>query len=146
MSKGISTAHSVVEPTTQTRWFAGVLVALYAFITIVPLAWIILTGFKTPSDAISYPPKIVFTPTIEGYCNLFTTRSRQTPDYIAALPPASSACEQTARDASMVVAGTSLPASFRELFDHRLRVNDSVGGFWCDGGVCVLSLQGAAEG
>jgi multiple sugar transport system permease protein len=107
MSKGISTAHSVVEPTARTRWFAGILVALYAFVTIVPLAWIILTGFKTPSDAISYPPKVVFTPSIDGYCNLFTTRSRQTPEYIASLPPAQSACEQKARDANMVVAGKS---------------------------------------
>ncbi len=107
MNKGISTAHSVVEPTARTRIVAGILVALYAFITIVPLAWIILTGFKTQSDAISYPPKFIFTPTIDGYCNLFTTRSRQTPEYIAALPQASGACEKAARDANMVVAGAS---------------------------------------
>jgi multiple sugar transport system permease protein len=86
---------------------AGVLVALYALITIVPLAWIILTGFKTQSDAISYPPKVVFSPAIDGYCNLFTTRSRQSPEYIATLPPAQSRCEQTARDSGMVVAGKS---------------------------------------
>ncbi len=107
MSKGISTAHSVVEPTAQTRGIASILVILYAVITIIPLVWIILTGFKTPSDAISYPPKVIFTPTVEGYCNLFTTRSRQTPEYIASLPPATSGCEQTARDAGMVVAGMS---------------------------------------
>ena len=107
MNKGLSTAHSVVEPTAQTRGFAALLVVLYAVITIIPLLWIILTGFKTPSDAISYPPKVVFTPTVEGYCNLFTTRSRQTPEYIAALPPAASHCEQTARDAGTVVAGVS---------------------------------------
>jgi multiple sugar transport system permease protein len=107
MNSGISTAHSVVEPTARTRVVAGVLVALYAFITIVPLAWIFMTGFKTQSDAISYPPKVIFTPGIDGYCNLFTTRSRQTPEYIAALPPASSACEQKARDINMVVAGPS---------------------------------------
>ncbi|MEP6876997.1 MAG: carbohydrate ABC transporter permease, partial [Burkholderiales bacterium] len=107
MSLGISTAHSVVEPTARTRWIAGVLVVLYALITIVPLVWIILTGFKTPPDSISYPPKVVFTPSVEGYCNLFTTRSRQTPEYIAALPPASGTCDQIARNASMVVAGPS---------------------------------------
>ena len=107
MNKGLSTAHSVVEPTARTRGFAALLVVLYAVITIIPLLWIILTGFKTPSDAISYPPKVVFTPTVEGYCNLFTTRSRQTPEYIAALPPATGHCEQTARDAGTVVAGVS---------------------------------------
>ena len=51
----------------------------------VPLAWIVLTSFKSPPDSISYPPKLVFTPTLEGYCNLFTTRTRQTPEYIEAL-------------------------------------------------------------
>jgi multiple sugar transport system permease protein len=108
MSKsGISTAHSVVEPTATTRGIAGALVVVYAVVTLVPLLWIILTGFKTPADAISYPPKVVFSPSIEGYCNLFTTRSRQTPEYIASLPPAANLCEQVARDTGTVVAGPS---------------------------------------
>ena len=50
----------------------------------IPLVWIVLTSFKTPPDSIAYPPKMVFTPSLEGYCNLFTTRTRQTPEYIAA--------------------------------------------------------------
>jgi len=107
MRLGISTAHSVVEPSRRTRLVAGTLVALYALITIVPLVWIVLTGFKTPSDSISYPPKVLFTPTIEGYCNLFTTRSRQTPEYIAKLPAPVDACDKAARNANMVVAGAS---------------------------------------
>jgi multiple sugar transport system permease protein len=104
---GISTAHSVVEPSSRTKIVAGTLVALYALITMIPLIWIFLTGFKTPADAISYPPKVVFSPSVEGYCNLFTTRSRQTPEYLAALPPASGTCEQIARNQQMVVAGAS---------------------------------------
>jgi multiple sugar transport system permease protein len=104
---GISTAHSVVEPTAKTRGIAGFLVVLYAVVTLVPLLWIILTGFKTPPDAISYPPKAMFSPSIQGYCNLFTTRSRQTPEYIAALPAANGACEEAARSVNMVVAGPS---------------------------------------
>jgi multiple sugar transport system permease protein len=107
MSKLISTAHSVVEPSSTTRWIAGSLVVLYAIVAIVPLVWIILTGFKTPADAISYPPKIVFTPTVEGYCNLFTTRSRQSEEYIAALPPAQSKCDEVARANNMAVAGST---------------------------------------
>lgn len=105
--KGLSTAHSVVEPSSAARWTAGILVAIYALVTLIPLAWIIMTGFKTPADAISYPPKVVFSPSVEGYCNLFTTRSRQTPEYIAALPAADGRCEQIARDQQMVVAGAS---------------------------------------
>ncbi len=54
MSKiGISSAHSVVEPTARTQWIAAALVIIYALVTIIPLAWIILTGFKSQSDAIS---------------------------------------------------------------------------------------------
>ncbi|NCZ83184.1 MAG: carbohydrate ABC transporter permease [Betaproteobacteria bacterium] len=107
MNKGGNTTHSAVEPSAASRWIAGALVTLYALITVTPLFWIVITGFKTPGDAISYPPKLVFEPTLQGYCNLFTTRSRQTPEYIAALPPAQDQCEQMARDENMVVVGKS---------------------------------------
>ena len=75
---GISHAHSVVHPSPISRRIAGAIVILYAVITMAPLAWIFLTGFKSGPDSIAYPPKVLFTPSEEGYCNLFTTRSRQT--------------------------------------------------------------------
>ena len=56
------------------------IVILYALVSMVPLIWIVLTGFKTPPDSISYPPKVLFQPSLEGYVNLFTTRTRQTPE------------------------------------------------------------------
>ncbi len=105
--EGNSTSHSVIEPSAVSRWIAGTIVVLYAVLTIIPLVWIILTSFKSPPDSISYPPKIVFEPTTQGYCNLFTTRSRQTPEYIAALPPAQTQCDAIARANNMVVAGSS---------------------------------------
>ena len=94
---GISQAHSVVQPSPFSRRVAGVIVILYAVITMVPLAWIFLTSIKSPPDSISYPPKILFQPTVEGYCNLFAAQSRQTADYMAKLLP-----------------------SLRQLADHRL--------------------------
>jgi multiple sugar transport system permease protein len=104
-------AHSVVEPSGGAKLVASVVVVLYALVALIPLAWIGLTSVKTPPDSISYPPKVLpiidFTPSIEGYCNLFTTRSRQAPDYIASLPPAQGACEEAARSRNMVVAGPS---------------------------------------
>ena len=100
-------AHSVVEPTAGTRRFAGSLVILYAVITMIPLLWIVLTSFKSPDDAISYPPKLVFQPSLEGYCNLITTRSRQTPEFIQALEPPQGLCDGIARERNMVVAGPS---------------------------------------
>ena len=59
----------------------------YAVITLMPLLWIFATGFKSPADAISYPPKVVFEPTLEGYVNLFTTRTRVTPEQLEAMGP-----------------------------------------------------------
>lgn len=107
MSRGIATAHSVVEPSALTKRVAGTLIVLYTLITVVPLIWIVMTSFKTPPDSIAYPPKVVFTPSIEGYCNLFNTRTRQTAEYIATLPPPEGTCEEIARGESMVIAGPS---------------------------------------
>jgi len=44
---------------------------------------------------------------MDGPCNLFTTISRQTPEYIASLPPPTSICDRVARARNMVVAGPS---------------------------------------
>ncbi len=86
MSTGIVTAHSVVEPSGRAKTVAATLVIAYAVISMIPLVWIVLTGFKTPPDSISYPPKVIFQPTLEGYCNLFTTRSRQRRHVLGRLP------------------------------------------------------------
>lgn len=66
----------MTEPSLYQKWFAGVIVVTYALITLLPLVWIIATGFKSSSDSIAYPPKVVFEPTVEGYVNLFTTQTR----------------------------------------------------------------------
>jgi multiple sugar transport system permease protein len=100
-------AHSVVEPSAWTKRIAGVIVVCYALLSMVPLVWIVLTGFKTPTDSIAYPPKIMFEPSLEGYVNLFTTRSRQTPEYIDSLPPATSWYDRLVRSQGMVIAGPS---------------------------------------
>src|SRR6266850_7556974 len=96
-------AHSVVAPTSWAKRISATLVIVYALVTMIPLLWIVLTSFKTPDDSIAYPPKIVFQPSIEGYCNLFTTRTRQTPEYINALPPATSFCDDVTRKRNMVI-------------------------------------------
>ena len=105
--RGITTAHSVVEPGRAAKWIAGVLVVVYALVSMIPLFWIFITGFKTPPESIAYPPKIIFSPSLEGYVNLFTTRTRQTPEYIASLPPADTWYDKLVRSRNMVIAGPS---------------------------------------
>ncbi len=98
---------SVTEPSNRQKWIAAVLVILYALITIAPLLWIIATGFKSPEDAIAYPPKVLFEPSLEGYVNLFTTRTRITEGMQQTLPPPATWYQQIARDSGTMIAGPS---------------------------------------
>ena len=98
---------SITEPSNRQKWIAGTLVIVYALITIMPLVWIFITGFKTPPDSISYPPKVIFEPSLEGYVNLFTTRTRVAPETLAALPPPETWYDEIVRNRDMVIAGPS---------------------------------------
>ena len=102
-----STAYSVGESSTRTKWIAGVLVIGYALVAMIPLVWIGMTGFKSPPDSIAYPPKVFFEPTLEGYVNLFTTRSRQTDEYIESLGPPQTWYDELVRERNMVITGPS---------------------------------------
>jgi multiple sugar transport system permease protein len=104
---GLATAHSVVDPTRFAKRIAGAIVILYALVSMVPLFWIGITSFKTPTDSISYPPKVLFGPSLEGYVNLFTTRTRQTPAFIATLPAPETWYDKLVRSRNMVIAGPS---------------------------------------
>jgi len=104
--------YSITEPTPRQKWIAGTLVVLYAVITLMPLLWILATGFKTPADAIAYPPRIVFEPTLEGYVNLFTQRTRQTSEFLANNPP-QTWYDEIVRQYDMVIVG---PSKFGERF------------------------------
>src|SRR3979411_1602925 len=112
-------AHSVVEPTSGTRRFAGSLVILYAVITMIPLVWIVLTSFKSPDDAISYPPKVIFQPSLEGYANLVPPSRRPTPACLLPRGPPQGLCDDIARGRNMVVAG---PSNYVPRFTNSLRV------------------------
>jgi len=106
-------SYSITDASSRQKTIAGFLVILYALITLVPLVWVFLTGFKSPPDSISYPPKMVFEPTLEGYVNLFTTRTRVSPDTLASLPEPKNFAEEIVRNRNMVIAG---PSKFGERF------------------------------
>lgn len=106
------TSVSAMEPGRGQKWLAATLVAAYALLTLLPLIWILSTGFKSPADSIAYPPKLIFEPTLEGYVNLFTTQTRQTEEYLASHPPGNW-YERLVHDKGMVIAG---PSRFGERF------------------------------
>ena len=104
---GVHTPRDPLEPSPTTRTVSAAIVYLYAAISLLPLLWIVLTGFRTPSDAIAYPPKLLAAPSLEGYVNLFTTRTRLSQSDLAALPPPATWYDRIARDQQMVIAGPS---------------------------------------
>jgi multiple sugar transport system permease protein len=106
-------AHSVTEASGRTKAIAALLVVIYTAITLLPLLWIISTGFKSGQDSISYPPKVIFEPSLEGYVNVFTTRTRIAPEDLAALPPPETWYDAIVRERDMVIAG---PSRFGERF------------------------------
>ncbi len=106
-------SYSITEPSSRQKTVAGFLVITYSLVTLIPLLWVFITGFKTPPDSISYPPKVFFTPSLEGYVNLFTTRTRVTPEQLEALPPPANFAEEIVRNRKMVIAG---PSKFGERF------------------------------
>ena len=105
-------SYSITEATGRQKWVAGVLVIGYALITLMPLLWILATGFKSSPDSIAYPPKVVFEPSLEGYVNLFTTQTRQSAEYLEANRP-ETWYEEIVHDKGMVIAG---PSRFGERF------------------------------
>tara|TARA_R110000751_G_scaffold146094_2_gene249672 strand:+ start:7889 stop:8827 length:939 start_codon:yes stop_codon:yes gene_type:complete len=98
---------SVTEPSSRMKWLAGVLVIAYALITLMPLGWIIATGFKSPSDAIAYPPKVIFQPSLEGYVNLFTERTRATEGMLEEAGEPQTWYDQIVRDQGSIISGPS---------------------------------------
>ncbi|TMH08761.1 MAG: carbohydrate ABC transporter permease [Betaproteobacteria bacterium] len=108
-----------LEPSVRSKWFAGLVVIGYAVISLIPLVWIVMTSLRTPEDAIAYPPKVFAQPSLIGYVNLFTTRSRVGADELAALPPATSWYEQLVREQQMILAG---PSRFQDRYLNSLLI------------------------
>ena len=102
-----TTVRHPLEPSAASKWFAATAVIGYALVSLIPLLWIVMTSFRTPQDAIAYPPKIVAETSLVGYVNLFTTRSRVGADELASLPPPVTWYEKLVRDQQMILAGPS---------------------------------------
>ncbi len=104
---------NVLKPSKTTKRVAMVVVILYALITMIPLVWIAMTSFKSPDDAISYPPKVFAKPSVEGYINLFTSRSRQTKEYFEKIGPPKTWYDKIVRSRNMVITG---PSNFKDRY------------------------------
>ena len=80
----MDTSRSPAESSGFSRKLAAAIIIIYTVVTLIPITWIVLTGFKSVDSAITYPPEVFFEPSLEGYVNLFTTRTRQSKEYLEA--------------------------------------------------------------
>jgi multiple sugar transport system permease protein len=61
-------AHGVGE----AGWGRTLFAAIVSFIYFFPVLWIVLTAFKSYSDALAVPPVFFFTPTLENFYQVFS--------------------------------------------------------------------------
>lgn len=70
-----------VENTVRARTVTtirAVLAIIICVLFLIPIIWMMMTAFKPREDVIAVPPKVFFTPTLEGFVSLFTQRSTLT--------------------------------------------------------------------
>ena len=103
----MDTSRSPLEATGFSRKLAATIIIVYMIVTLIPITWMVATSFKSVDSAISYPPEVFFEPSLEGYVNLFTNRSRQPKDYLDSLPPPDTWYEELVRSREMVITGPS---------------------------------------
>ncbi len=57
------------------RNIRALLVVVVSLVLLIPIFVMIMTAFKTRSDVVAVPPKVIFEPTLEGFVYLFTDRA-----------------------------------------------------------------------
>lgn len=58
---------AVIKPTPVSRIGNGVAMFLLMAFLLGPVIWVLMMSLKSYSDVIAYPPKFLFTPTVENY-------------------------------------------------------------------------------
>lgn len=70
-----------VENTAQAQAAKAIRAALALFICVlflIPVVWMLMTAIKPQKDIITVPPRVFFTPSIDGFVGLFYDRSTMT--------------------------------------------------------------------
>jgi ABC-type sugar transport system, permease component len=53
--------------------------SLWTIFALAPIVWILMMSLKLPGDIVAYPPRFVFTPTLENYAKIFSGPEFMTP-------------------------------------------------------------------
>lgn len=56
-------------------WVVHATFSIGAVLLLMPLLWMVMSGFKDPTAVAAYPPQLIFTPTLDNYRELFNRSS-----------------------------------------------------------------------
>jgi multiple sugar transport system permease protein len=57
-------------------WVRLIVSIVIAAIMLIPVVWMTMTAIKSRPDAVAAPPKVLFSPSLDGFIGLFTNRSQ----------------------------------------------------------------------
>ncbi|MBN2303458.1 MAG: carbohydrate ABC transporter permease [Anaerolineae bacterium] len=81
---GYSTRVDKVHPNWQAaQSIRASVVIMLAALTLIPVIWMGMTAFKSRSDAVASPPKVIFEPTMEGFISLLYDRRQLNEQQVA---------------------------------------------------------------
>jgi multiple sugar transport system permease protein len=89
--KPVTTSSRVDKLTPRSRLthnLRAIAVILIAIVILVPIFVMINTAFKTRPEVVSVPPKVIYTPTLEGFVLLLTERAIASPAVLEELQDA----------------------------------------------------------
>jgi multiple sugar transport system permease protein len=95
-----------------THTMRAILVIIISIIILIPIFVMLNTAFKTRPEVVSVPPKVLYTPTLEGFVLLLTERAVAPPSTLEQLQAAAAAgelslFERIALDSGQVITGPS---------------------------------------
>jgi ABC-type glycerol-3-phosphate transport system permease component len=102
-----------MRPRTLRTVALSAVAALLLAVWVVPVAWALLTSFKTERDVLAYPPVVIFTPTLANYREVLFGSASILPNLFSSLIVATAATLVTmlfAVPAAYALARLALPA------------------------------------
>jgi multiple sugar transport system permease protein len=125
-----------------THILRALLVILIAIIILIPIFVMINTAFKTRPEVVSVPPKVIYTPTLEGFVLLLTERAIASPATLEQLNAAAAEGELGLFDRIALASGQEITGPSQ--YVNRLRNSVIIAGLSTIASVVLAVFAGYA--
>jgi multiple sugar transport system permease protein len=125
-----------------THILRAIIVILIAIVILVPIFVMLNTAFKTRPEVVSVPPKVIYTPTLEGFVLLLTERAIASPAVLEELKAAVEAGELGLFDRLALESGQEITGPSE--YVNRLRNSVIIAGLSTVASVVLAVFAGSA--